>query len=253
MKAPSDLENLILNEIFYTIQGEGINTGKPSIFIRLAKCNLQCIWCDTKYTWLYNEKSLIKLKTIAKEKSLFIHDLKIYHKKIEAVKTSIDDIIAEIRSYNCTHLVITGGEPLLQKASIIKLLEKLPNYSIEIETNGTISPQGMPSYVRFNVSPKLSNSFNSSKLRYKPKILKEFSTLTSSLKYVISRESDITEVLDQLSELAPIQIKVILMPEATSEGELKLKQKWLIELCKKHNFFYGNRLHVQIFGAKRGV
>jgi 7-carboxy-7-deazaguanine synthase len=98
-----------INEIFYSIQGEGNWTGLPNIFIRTSGCNLRCSYCDTKYAYdSFKEIKIIK-------------------------------IIDEIRKYNCKKVCITGGEPLLQK-NMIKLVDELikNNYNVSIETNGSI-------------------------------------------------------------------------------------------------------------------
>jgi 7-carboxy-7-deazaguanine synthase len=96
-----------INEIFYSIQGEGTNVGKPCIFIRTSGCNLNCSWCDTKY-----------------------HN--------EGKEMSIKEIISEIENYKCNLVEITGGEPFLQKA-ILELVDVLIalDYEITVETNGT--------------------------------------------------------------------------------------------------------------------
>ncbi len=99
----------LISEIFESIQGEGPYAGYPKLFIRLAGCNLKCPYCDTK----------MKLKRKAVKKILFTEVVK-------RVEKSVFDII------------ITGGEPLLQKAAVFALVERFPDKSFEIETNGTI-------------------------------------------------------------------------------------------------------------------
>lgn len=99
-----------VNEIFYSIQGEGILVGVPSIFLRFAGCNLHCSFCDTKYAYKRGKEM------------------------------SIQKILDEIKKFACTYVCLTGGEPLLQK-DITKLIENLlqKNYKICLETNGSIS------------------------------------------------------------------------------------------------------------------
>lgn len=102
---------MFVNEIFYSIDGEGLRTGELAIFIRLSGCNMNCSYCDTKYAL----------------------------KKTSGTYMSIDEILAEISKYNCKNITLTGGEPLLFKESndlIEKLLEK--GYKVNIETNGSI-------------------------------------------------------------------------------------------------------------------
>src|SRR3989338_2506535 len=103
---------MILNEVFYSIQGEGLNAGKPAIFIRFGNCNLKCTWCDTKYTW-----------------DPAVSD------NFEA---PLERVFEEIRKYpQCKHLVITGGEPMLQQDAISAIRREFPDYYIEVETNGS--------------------------------------------------------------------------------------------------------------------
>ena len=102
---------MFVNEIFYSIDGEGLRTGELAIFIRLSGCNMNCSYCDTKYAL----------------------------KKTSGTFMSIDEIINEISKYNCKNITLTGGEPLLFEESndlIEKLLER--GYKINIETNGSI-------------------------------------------------------------------------------------------------------------------
>ena len=98
-----------INEIYYSIQGEGKWTGLPNIFIRTTGCNLRCLYCDTKYA---------------------------YH---EGIKKTVKEIISEAENYNCKKICISGGEPLIQKETL-KLIDELikKNYQISLETNGSI-------------------------------------------------------------------------------------------------------------------
>lgn len=110
-----------VNEIFYSLQGEGAYTGTPSIFIRLAGCNLRCPFCDTKHE---------PYKDLTKE-----------------------EIMAQIANFTAKHIVFTGGEPSLQLTAEICHYFKVHGYTIQVETNGTMKlPHNVVDWVTF--SPK---------------------------------------------------------------------------------------------------
>jgi 7-carboxy-7-deazaguanine synthase len=153
----SQKDTIKLSEIFYSLQGEGIDVGKPAVFIRTALCNLSCVWCDTKYTWDWNH----------------------YDYDREVSQMSLDEIQEQISGFDVKHCVITGGEPLLQQVKLVPLFSHLKSkgYFIEVETNGTILPSNMiERFVdRWNVSPKLQNSLISKKHRVDHACLQYFS------------------------------------------------------------------------------
>jgi len=137
--------------MFCSLQGEGIFAGTPCIFLRLSTCNLKCSWCDTKYTW----------------------DWENYDRDREVKEISIEEIVNKILGFShINHVVITGGEPLLQQDRLVLLLKLLKSkgkkesrfsfHHVEIETNGTIIPiNEIIDYVdQWNISPKTSNSNN---------------------------------------------------------------------------------------------
>lgn len=210
---------MLINEVFHSIQGEGPSIGVPAIFLRLGGCNLKCKWCDTKYTW--NPKC-------ADNKQM-----------------SIPKIIKAIKKYSCKHLVITGGEPLLQQDQLSELLKKLKNYTAEIETNGSITCK-LGKYInQINCSPKLKNSGN---LPYSLKILP---TKKVIYKFVIKTKSDLTEVKAFARKYKITKDKIWLMPEGTSKTDILKRSKWLIELCKKEGYNFSPRLHIMLYGNKR--
>tara|TARA_B100000287_G_scaffold428797_1_gene480858 strand:+ start:1291 stop:2043 length:753 start_codon:yes stop_codon:yes gene_type:complete len=245
---------LKINEIFYSIQGEGSTIGIPSIFIRLAGCNLKCYWCDTPFTWLYSKeiKKLIELKLI---KNNIKYDLKNYSKDDESKKISVNEIMKKISEFPAKNIIITGGEPLLQAKNLEKLCELLnkENYNIEMETNGTIKPINGDYEIKYNVSPKLQNSLNEKDVRFKSDILKIYNNHNAIFKFVINDNQDIKEVLDIINQIDINNERVYLMPEGKTKAELQSKYFWLIELCKKYNFKYSHRLHIELYGDKRGV
>jgi len=223
------------SEIFYSIQGEGKLIGAPSIFIRTSYCNLRCVWCDTPYTsWNPENK-----------------------------KISIDEILNEINKFNCKYVVITGGEPFVQKDELLILCEKLfeRGYHITIETNATIYVPVKAHLI--SMSPKLKNSLPNPDSKYfqmhnqnriKPEVIKRFlAEYDCQVKFVVDNQDDINEII-QLEKSIPIPYEMVcLMPQGKKLNEIKLKQKWLVDICKEKNYRYSPRLQIQIWGNKRGV
>lgn len=216
-------------EIFKSIQGEGRNRGQECVFIRLKGCNLHCSWCDTKDSW----DSADPLN-----EGVCLLD--------------ISEIERIIRQYDVKHLVITGGEPLLQQKAVKALIEVLNDYYIEIETNGTILP--IFDINQFNISPKLDHSGNSSKECEKPEVLIELAKKSNAdFKFVIKDKSDISIILDFVTKYGIKKDKVFLMALGKTEEELAMREQLVIHLAEENGFSYTERLHVKLFGNRRGV
>lgn len=237
-------------EVFYSIQGEGKNLGQPSIFVRTSLCNLHCIWCDTDYTWNWKGARFAHVRDAEPGYEKF--DIK------EVVaELSVAEVAALVRQYPCRNVVLTGGEPMMQQEGLLALMEELgKGYWFEIETNGTIVPD--PEFDarinQYNASPKLANSNNPKKLREKPRAYRFFARSPKAVfKFVIAEPQDLEEVLALAERYAIPPEKIYLMPEGTSGASLEEKQKWLVEVCKKHGFHFTSRLHILIYGNKRGV
>ncbi|MCR9252131.1 MAG: 7-carboxy-7-deazaguanine synthase QueE [bacterium] len=238
-------------EIFHTIQGEGKNLGVPSVFIRLSLCNLYCVWCDTDYTWNWENTNYNHVNDSKPDYSKFKKDEHI-------LRMTADQILEEVAQYNCKHVVITGGEPLVQHKELIELCAKLKSLRkhIEFETNGTLVPNEdlEPLIDQYNVSVKLSNSFVKKEERISPKAIEFFSQSSkSNFKFVIEEQSDLDEVLHLIEEYQIPHDSVYLMPQGTTPEMLNNKQQWLIEVCKEKGFNYTDRLHIHVYGPKRGV
>ena len=165
-------------EIFATVQGEGSSAGVPSVFVRLAECNLRCGWCDTKYTWDWAN-----------------HD-----KKSGTVELSLDDVAARTLSASgegVRNAVFTGGEPLLQQDELVLLAERLRErgFRVEVETNGTVLPtEAMAAVVdQWNVSPKLASSGNAERARHRPSVLEWFAARPNAqFKFVMTSDDDVS-------------------------------------------------------------
>ena len=223
-----------INEIFKSIQGEGPNFGKPAIFLRTAQCNLKCTWCDTKYTW----------------------DWKHYDYTKEVKEMTIEEIKEQLLDLEIKHLVITGGEPLLQQDDLADLLSFLkPDFYVEIETNCTILPNKMLTDLvdQWNVSPKTENSGNPLKLYENDECYYFFANQENCFfKYVVENESDIPEIKKFVTKYNIPENRVQLMTQASTKEEISAREKSISELAKANNFLFSPRLHVAMWGAQRG-
>ncbi len=238
---------LKVSEVFDSIQGEGSYAGTPCIFLRLATCNLKCAWCDTKYTWDWENYDIDK----------------------EIKEFSVYEIAKKITLSNKTHVVITGGEPLLQQANLVSLLrlikskrgkESNPNvYFIEIETNGTVIPtkEIMDLVDQWNISPKTSNSHNKQKginlEQLYEKSLSFYKYLqNASFKFVIDKSEDLVEIDQILKKYNLPKEQVILMPQGATKESILEKSRWITNYAKKNNFAFSTRLHVLLWDNQRG-
>ena len=222
-------------EVFYSLQGEGPNTGAPSVFLRLATCNLACSWCDTKYTW----------------------DWEHYDFAQEVVSLVANEVEARILSFECRRLIVTGGEPLLQQRELALLVASLKerDFQFEVETNGTIVPQ--PELVRdidqWNVSPKLSTSGNIEDKRDQRRAMDVLSRLPNAyFKFVVTEPGDVDEVLTLRDKYGLLNQQIILMPEGTTVADIQNRSPWVSEACVKEGFRFSTRLHILLWGDKRG-
>lgn len=222
-------------EIFISVQGEGVFAGTPCIFIRLALCNLSCSWCDTKYTW----------------------DWKNYQYANHVTALHGDDIYSIVKKYNHKHVVITGGEPLLQQHALQPLITSLSqnDYTVEIETNGTIAPI-TPIFKlvnQWNISPKLKNAGNSQNKQTALEILATYKSHPNAyLKFVIVEQDDILEAIRLANSLSFPTDRLIFMPEGASGPKLINKSEWLRDYCIKSGLRYSSRLHVLLWQGVRG-
>lgn len=235
-------------EIFHTVQGEGINIGVPSIFIRTSICNLHCVWCDTAYTWNW-------IGTKFKNEH---RDAPKYDIKEMIIEMSPEEVSQYIRQWPCKHLVFTGGEPMIQQKAWIELMTILrqeEGWYFEVETNATlpIQPEFDELINQFNCSPKLESSGNELEIRRTKSFPMYAENPKAYFKFVITTPKDLDEVLSVIEEYKLPRQKVILMPEGRNPQELHEKALWLVEIAKQHNFRFTPRLHVDLWGALRGV
>jgi len=225
-----------ISEIFYSIQGEGVLAGVPSVFVRASGCNLRCTWCDTPYTsW-----------------------------EPEGKNCSIAEIVETVAAFYASHVVLTGGEPMIapEIVDLTQLLRKA-GLHITIETAGTFyTPVDCD---LMSISPKLANSIphereggrwaaQHDRLRYQPEIMRRLiKEYEYQLKFVISSREDLPEVAAIREALNAPREQVVLMPEGTSRERLRERSLWLAEICKNNGYRYSPRLHIDLWGNIRGV
>ena len=231
-------------EIFASVQGEGPSMGMPVAFMRLSRCNLACVWCDTAYTWHFQGDERPHRGGVE------------YDRKANQLSLPEDEVAARIMALGQSRLVITGGEPLLQAPALARLLELLPDVSIEIETNGTTKAPA-PLDIRidqFNVSPKLAHSGNPAELALLPERLDAYATDPRAwFKFVIAEPADVEEVLALRDRYRFRPGHVFLMAEGTDSETLREREKWLAPLCVRHGFRLSDRLHIHLFGDTRAT
>lgn len=241
---------LAVSEMFYSIQGEGPNTGRNSIFLRLKGCNLTCGGKSTAKTGLLDSGASWRCDTL--------------ETWLEGDQLSFTDIIDfwEIQKWtSAQQLVITGGEPLLQAAALTQffpiLFKRLPHIKIEVESNATlIPPQDWANYpIHFNLSPKLSNSGMPKQRRICNEVLAHFSkSNTCIFKFVLTTQKDYSEITQDF--ISPYQIpdqKVWLMPGADCRNSLAKLSLAIVELAIANHHNFSSRLHIQLWDKKTGV
>lgn len=232
-----------MNELFGpTVQGEGKSAGKLVAFLRLAQCNLHCIWCDTPHTWNW----------IGTE---FAHPDK-YDKEKELHEMTVADIYSQLAATGMKALVISGGEPFMQQKQLMPLLELLKSngWWVEVETNGTISPR--PDFAQLvdqiNCSPKLASAGDPEKLRIRRNVLAQLALESKvNFKFVVQDPEDIDQVLGLVYDFNMREVR--LMPECRTKDEMQAKEQWVRGLCEEHDFIYCTRLSIELSGTKRGV
>jgi 7-carboxy-7-deazaguanine synthase len=238
-------------EIFHSLQGEGLSLGRPSIFIRASLCNLHCVWCDTDYTWNWEGTPWRHERDCEPGYAKF-------RKAEQIIELAPTEVAALVREFPCRHLVLTGGEPLLQEEEFLEVLTILrasdPGWTAEIETNGTCEPGGAfdAAITQYNVSPKLANSRQEEKLRLHDGPLAFFAhSPKASFKFVITNETDLAEVADLRSRLDLAPGHIILMPEGRDPETLAERSRWLAEICRDHGYRFSPRLHIELWGPAR--
>lgn len=219
-------------EIFYSVQGEGMLVGVPSVFVRTSGCNLRCSWCDTPYTsW-----------------------------QPQGGELACEQILEAVAAYPAGHVVVTGGEPMIAPG-IVPLTQALRGRGLHVtvETAGTVFTAVACDLM--SISPKLANSTpdgpwaaQHERLRIQSGVLaKLMGAYPYQLKFVVARPDDLEEVRQLVATLAADRARVVLMPEGTEAAILRERSVWLVEACKREGFRFSPRLHVDLWGNRRGV
>jgi len=224
---------MFIAETFTSIQGEGTLAGVPSFFIRTSGCNLRCAWCDTPYTsW-----------------------------DPEGDRRSLRELLGRATASRCRHVVITGGEPLLQR-ELGDLTRALAanGHHITVETAGTLAPDFECHLL--SVSPKTANSDPEGRFRERHRALRsDLEPLQRllrrhpehQLKFVVREEGDLPEILALVESLGVATERVMLMPEGRRAEEVAAHAAAVARACLRHSFRYSPRLHLDLFGPGRGV
>lgn len=231
-------------EVFASVQGEGPRAGAPVAFVRLSRCNLACVWCDTAYTWHFEGDNRPHRAGVT------------YDRPANQVTLPVAEVAERIRALGQKRLVVTGGEPILQAGPLAELLEALDDMTVEIETNGTTrAPPRLDIRIdQYNVSPKLAHSGNPAELALLPERLAAYAADPRAwFKFVIASPGDVDEVRALQRSYAIPANRIFLMPEGTDSATLRARQEWLVPLCLEHGFRLSDRLHIHLFGDTRGT
>lgn len=229
-----DADTLVVSEVFGpTFQGEGPSIGQRAGFVRLGRCNLDCTWCDTPYTW----------------------DWERYDPAEELHRVAVGDVIAQLEAMEPGRVVVTGGEPLLQQRQLARLVRACAErgWPVEIETNGTRAPSDdlVALVAQWNVSPKLANSGVAEDKRIRPEALAAFvASGRAVFKFVATGEADLAEIeaLAAAHDLTPVWV----MPEGTDAATVVTRARALAGPALEHGWNVTPRLHVLLWGDERG-
>jgi 7-carboxy-7-deazaguanine synthase len=226
-----------ISELFLSIQGEGRHVGVPSAFVRTTGCNLRCWFCDTPHTsW-----------------------------EPAGEWMDLDDVLARLLEWDCGHVVVTGGEPMLLP-EVVPLTEALTEAGrlVTVETAGTVFRPVRAGLI--SLSPKLPGSTPSrersprwherhEQTRHRPDVIRQFiAGYDYQLKFVLDAPDDAADVLDWLAEFPEVSAdRVYLMAQATDAPTLAAKTGWLERIAAAHGFQVSERLHIELFGNTPGT
>jgi len=224
-------------EIYKSTQGEGLLTGMPSVFVRTSGCNLRCWYCDTPFaSW-----------------------------RPEGVDLAVDEVLGQVDEWDCPHVVVTGGEPMLHSELLPLCFElRRGGRHVTIETAGTlylpiecdlmsISPKFLGSAPSREEHPRWHHRHNES--RFRPDIVRRLmDEHTHQLKFVIDQPDDLVELEQFLRALGKVDSdRVLLMPQGIEQQELEERSDWLRPYCTKQGYVFCPRKQIEWYGAARGT
>jgi 7-carboxy-7-deazaguanine synthase len=226
-----------ISEIFYSIQGEGRLIGTPSLFIRTSGCNLRCVWCDTPYTsW-----------------------------RPEGSSWPLAKVLRRVDQHATRHIVITGGEPMLTpEIEDLTTALRQKGKHLTIETAGTIFKPVFCDLL--SLSPKLANSTPWKRARGKfaamhedrrlkfPVLQKYLDAYDYQLKFVVDRPEDFAEIRAIVERLRDVDAaRVLIMAQGITKKQLDEKSGWIVKQCLRYGYRFTPRLHIELFGNRRGT
>lgn len=215
-----------VSEVFLSLQGEGPSAGTPAHFVRLQGCSVGCRWCDTKYSWGSDAGRAVETAALWRE--------------AEALGEA-------------PLLVITGGEPLEHPGLVALLDGALARWArVEVETSGVAPPPRSHPRLSWNVSPKLPSATARSADTW-AHAAAWVAEPNTTFKLVVGDPPDLDDALRLVRERALPRERVMLMPEGLTDADVKRHAALLAPVCVREGLRLSPRLHVWLWGAKRGV
>jgi 7-carboxy-7-deazaguanine synthase len=215
-----------ISETFLSLQGEGPSAGTPAHFVRLQGCTVGCGWCDTRYAWDPTGGSAVE-------------------------RDALWDGLKALGAASL--LVLTGGEPLEHQGIAALIDEALARWErVEVETSGILPPPRSHARLGWNVSPKLAavTSRSADTWAHAAAWVAE---PNATFKLVLGGESDLEEALSLITAHALPRGRVMLMPEGLTDDQVRSNALRLAPACVRHGLRMSPRLHVWMWGARRGA